>query len=81
MSASSVKQSAQANDDTWLAPRTELACCQRASTQHASPNHLHLICRTKDRCYALSVYRSNPSLGFPPRSAHSSRIFPACCCP
>lgn len=64
MNASSVKQSAQAGDDTWLTPHTELACCQRASTLHASPNHLHLICRTKNRCYALSVYRSNPSLGF-----------------
>ena len=64
MNASSVKQSAQAGDGTWLAPQTELACCQRAATQHASPNHLHLICRTKNRCYALSVYRSNPSLGF-----------------
>ncbi|CAD5201928.1 helix-turn-helix transcriptional regulator [Pseudomonas sp. FEN] len=45
-------------------PQTELACCQRASTSHSSPNHLHLICRTKSRCYALSVYRSNPSQGF-----------------
>lgn len=64
MNASSVRQSAQADDDTYLAPQTELACCQRASTSHASSNHLHLICRTKNRCYALSVYRSNPSLGF-----------------
>ncbi|KIH83865.1 helix-turn-helix transcriptional regulator [Pseudomonas batumici] len=65
MNASSVKQSALPGDDGICpAPQTELACCQRASSLSAAPNHLHLICRTKHRCYALSVYRSNPSLGF-----------------
>ncbi|NWB96223.1 helix-turn-helix transcriptional regulator [Pseudomonas gingeri] len=65
MNASSVKQPALPNEEgLWPAPQTELACCQRASSLHTSPNHLHLIYRTKSRCYALSVYRSNPSQGF-----------------
>ncbi|WP_248798383.1 helix-turn-helix transcriptional regulator [Pseudomonas sp. MWU13-2105] len=65
MNAPSVKQTAeQADDGVWPAAQTEMACCQRASSPHACPNHLHLICRTQSRCYALSVYRSNPSQGF-----------------
>jgi DNA-binding CsgD family transcriptional regulator len=67
VNASCIKPSTLAEDEIRTAPQTELVCCHRASTQHASPNHLHLICRTKGRCYVLSVYRSNPHQGFSPQ--------------
>ncbi|KPA87587.1 response regulator containing a CheY-like receiver domain and an HTH DNA-binding domain [Pseudomonas asplenii] len=68
MNAAAVKWPAPPVDDAVGAwPQTELTCCQHASTLHTRPNHLHLICRTRSRCYALSLYRPAPSPGFSPQ--------------
>ncbi|WP_017901794.1 helix-turn-helix transcriptional regulator [Pseudomonas asplenii] len=66
MNAIAVRRATPSVDGAPLPP-TELVGCQRASTTHTRPNHLHLISHTKSRSYVFSLYRVNPSQGFSPR--------------